>query len=75
MRTEKRLLFEFVAAASNLLIERFNDQELAEMRTAGDSVFLMVETSGRLFKGVHCVRKKSTGEQEQIFFLREGDEE
>jgi len=71
MRTEKKLLNEFITAAGNLLVEYFDEPQLAQMREAGDSVFLMVETSGRTFKAVRCIRKYATGKEEQLFSLTE----
>jgi hypothetical protein len=71
MRTEKKLLNEFITAAGNLLVEHFSDRELTEMQEARDSVFLMIETSGRMFKAVHCIRKDATGKEERLFSLTE----
>jgi hypothetical protein len=75
MRTERKLMTEFITVAGALLVEYFTDRELKTMQDNGDKLFLFVETSGRVFKGVRCIRKDATGKEEQLFSLteREGD--
>ena len=71
MRTEKKLIFDFINAAGLILEEHFTDKELRRIQESGASLFLFVETAGRVFKGVRCVLKKLDGDQEEVFALTE----
>ena len=75
MRTAKRLAAEFANAGGALLGEYFSERELQAIEESGSSLFLFVETRGRVLKGVHCVLRKPSGEQGSVFSLTAPDEE
>jgi hypothetical protein len=75
MRTAKRLAAEFANAGGALLGEYFSERELTAIEESGSTLFLLVATRGRVLKGVHCVLRKPSGEEESMFSLTIPDEE
>ena len=75
MRTGKRLAAEFANAGGALLAECFPEKDLQAIEDCGEQLFLILETSGRTFRGVYCIHKKASGQEERLFSLTAPDKE